>query len=471
MKIALIARNTLYSARGGDTVQIVNTAGCLSKLGISADIKLTNESIDYASYDLLHFFNICRPADILYHVSQSSTPFVVSPNLVDYSEYDKYHRRGLTGFLLSFLSMNSAEYIKTVARWVLGKDKLVSKSYLWKGHRRSIREILNRVALVLPGSMLEYERLIALYKVNPPFQLVPNGVNTSLFAHSHTVQKEEDIVLCAARIEGIKNQVNLIKALNNTRYKVIIAGSPAPNQPGYYRQCRKIAAGNIFFVDHLPQEELLSYYQKAKVHILPSWFETCGLSTLEAGMAGCNVVITNKGYTYEYFADHAFYCDPSSPDSIRKAVDKAFMKSESGQLRERISSLYTWPLAAGSTFNAYKKAIGMNKKLRIGILGTRGIPNHYGGFEQFAEHISAGLVKEGHEVTVYNSHRHPYRLTNWKGVQIVHRYDPEYMIGTAGQFVYDLNCILDARKRGFDITLMLGYTSSSLWGWLFPKKT
>ncbi len=34
------------------------------------------------------------------------------------------------------------------------------------------------------------------------------------------------------------------------------------------------------------------------------------------------------------------------------------------------------------------------KKLKIGILGTRGIPNHYGGFEQFAEHLSQGLVRK-----------------------------------------------------------------------------
>ena len=35
------------------------------------------------------------------------------------------------------------------------------------------------------------------------------------------------------------------------------------------------------------------------------------------------------------------------------------------------------------------------KKLRIGIIGTRGIPNHYGGFEQFAEHLSSGLLQPG----------------------------------------------------------------------------
>lgn len=109
--------------------------------------------------------------------------------------------------------------------------------------------------------------------------------------------------------------------------------------------------------------------------------------------------------------------------------------------------------------------------LKIGILGTRGIPNHYGGFEHFAEHLSKGLTQKGHQVTVYNSSKHPYRQKEWNGVRIVHCFDPEYIIGVPGQFVYDLNCILHARKEKYDVLLMLGYTSSSVWGFLYPGKT
>ena len=107
-------------------------------------------------------------------------------------------------------------------------------------------------------------------------------------------------------------------------------------------------------------------------------------------------------------------------------------------------------------------------KLRIAILGTRGIPNNYGGFEHISEYVSEGLVKRGYGVTVYNSHKHPYQETTWNGVEIRHCYDPEYLIGASGQFVYDLNCLLDARKQHFDVILIMGYTSSSIWGKLYP---
>jgi glycosyltransferase involved in cell wall biosynthesis len=107
--------------------------------------------------------------------------------------------------------------------------------------------------------------------------------------------------------------------------------------------------------------------------------------------------------------------------------------------------------------------------MRIGILGTRGIPNAYGGFEQFAEFLALGLSQKGHEVYVYNSSLHPYMNDIWNNIHIIHCKDFEDKIGTAGQFIYDLNCIRDARKRKFDVLLQLGYTSNSIWHWPWPK--
>jgi glycosyltransferase involved in cell wall biosynthesis len=109
--------------------------------------------------------------------------------------------------------------------------------------------------------------------------------------------------------------------------------------------------------------------------------------------------------------------------------------------------------------------------MKIAILGTRGVPNYYGGFEQFAEFFSVYLVEQGHEVYCYNSHDHPFQEKTFHGVNIIHKHDPEYKYGTFGQFIYDYNCIMDSRKRNFDIILQLGYTSNSIWCFLLPKKS
>jgi glycosyltransferase involved in cell wall biosynthesis len=58
--------------------------------------------------------------------------------------------------------------------------------------------------------------------------------------------------------------------------------------------------------------------------------------------------------------------------------------------------------------------------MRIAILGTRGVPANYGGFETFAERLSTGLVARGHEVTVYcRSHYVSPEQTEYKGVRTV----------------------------------------------------
>ena len=112
----------------------------------------------------------------------------------------------------------------------------------------------------------------------------------------------------------------------------------------------------------------------------------------------------------------------------------------------------------------------LKEGISIAIIGTRGIPNNYGGFEQFAEYLSVGLVQRGCKVTVYNSHSHPFQDKTWNGVDIVHCNDPENKYGTIGQFIYDFNCILDTRRKSYDIILQLGYTSSSIWWRLLPKR-
>lgn len=57
--------------------------------------------------------------------------------------------------------------------------------------------------------------------------------------------------------------------------------------------------------------------------------------------------------------------------------------------------------------------------MRIAILGTRGIPASYGGFETFAEHLATRLISRGHQVTVYcRSHYVSPRQLEYHGVKL-----------------------------------------------------
>jgi len=359
MKIVFIVRATIFTVKGGDTVQVLNTAKYLERIGVEVDIRLTTDKITYEDYDLLHFFNIIRPADILKHLGKTNKPFVVSTVFVEYAEFEQHHRRGIPGFLFRFLSADSIEYLKVMGRLLKSGEKISGKNYLWIGHRRSIQKIIRESACLLPNSENEYKRLAARYQLEKPYHVVPYAVDEELFRPVAHTRKNKLMVICVARIEGRKNQLNLILAIRNTKFELYMIGNPAPHQIDYYNACRKLEAPNIHFIPELSQEELVPYYQQAKVHVLPSWFETAGLSSLEAAAMGCNLVITNKGDAWEYFGEAVQYCDPASPDSIYEAIEKASETSESSLLQQKIYSDFTWRKAASRTFEAYKGVLNL----------------------------------------------------------------------------------------------------------------
>ncbi len=108
--------------------------------------------------------------------------------------------------------------------------------------------------------------------------------------------------------------------------------------------------------------------------------------------------------------------------------------------------------------------------MKIAILGSRGIPNRYGGFEEMAAQVAPLWASAGHEVWVYTVSNHPEKVRMYRGVRVVHIFNPEPALGLSGQFVYDLLCTLHARRKGFDVYLQLGYTTSALWSFLWPKQ-
>src|SRR2546421_10147157 len=59
--------------------------------------------------------------------------------------------------------------------------------------------------------------------------------------------------------------------------------------------------------------------------------------------------------------------------------------------------------------------------MKVAILGTRGIPASYSGFETAAEQLAKRLTARGHEVVVYcRPHVVDRRLTEWRGARPVH---------------------------------------------------
>lgn len=358
MRVLMISRPTHYSSPGGDTVQLECTAEFLRKLGVEIDISLGAKPADYHSYDLLHFFNIIRPGTILPHIRRSGKPFVVSTIYVEYTEYERSIQEGIGGFIRKILPSDVLDYLKVLARRIKNGEPIGSLQYLCIGHRASIKYVANRASMLLPNSNSEYNRLAAKYGIKTAFVPIPNAIHSSIF--SDAVQPNWsfiDAIVCVARIEGLKNQLNLIKAMHGLDMRLFVIGQHSPNHVAYYQECRNVAGTNVTFIEHLPQQELSGIYKAARVHAMPSWFETTGLSSLEAAAMGCNIVISDKGDQREYFKDFAFYCDPGNIDSIRRVVIKAYHAQRNQSFAKYIKNNFIWEKTAEKTLDAYNSIL------------------------------------------------------------------------------------------------------------------
>ncbi len=100
--------------------------------------------------------------------------------------------------------------------------------------------------------------------------------------------------------------------------------------------------------------------------------------------------------------------------------------------------------------------------MKIAILGTRGIPAAYGGFETFAEQLSTRLVARGHQVWVYcRAHAVGARVGEYHGVRLVFlpSIRHKYLETVSHTFISILHMLL--KLRGMDAVLICNAANSA----------
>ncbi len=102
--------------------------------------------------------------------------------------------------------------------------------------------------------------------------------------------------------------------------------------------------------------------------------------------------------------------------------------------------------------------------MKIAILGTRGIPANYGGFETFAEECASGLASRGHDVVVYGrSHYVSKGLETYRGVHLVVL--PTLAWKYTDTVVHTFFSVIHAMFQHFDLILICN-AANSIYAWL-----
>jgi glycosyltransferase involved in cell wall biosynthesis len=337
---------------GGHRVQLDQTRQHLRALGIDADVSFSQDT-DPTAYDIIHGFGL--PPGVIRACRQSGIPVLLS-TIYWGCAYTMAIRQ----------PRNSAAH--WIARARIGLSLLAAAAR--NRHSQKCDRMVDRLTqfrlsyesadLLLPNSRSEAEAIRRELGVTTPFCIVPNAVDPATFTLPKTGEKSGAGAIYAGRIEPHKNQLALIRAMSGSSIHTRIVGPSHRDHSAYHDACVKLAAksgGRVEVLPGLPHEQLPPLYRSAKVHVLPSLFETTGLVSLEAALCGCNIVTTDRGYARDYFGDLAWYCNPDDPVSIRAAVEQANAAPFRAELRERILANYTWEHTAQATAQAYRSVL------------------------------------------------------------------------------------------------------------------
>lgn len=360
-------RSNFFTMPGGDTVQLTKTADCLRASGVKVDFS-TDFFSDLSNYDLVHLSNVTRIHETYLcakNAVKQKKPIALSTIYWPMEEFEQQGQIGLRRVLSSHLSIDQIERMKAVARMLVDAEarNRATTCLLTVGYTQMQQYVLNHANCLLPNSEIEMRKLEENFGIRgKQYIVIPNAIDGNIAKKAYAAKDDPEFdkyangVICVGRIETRKNQLSLVKALDGMGYRLVLVGAVSKNHRAYYNQIMEIVERNpeFYYIPEIDNSKLYSLYKRCKVSALPSWLDTPGLVSLEAGSMGCNLVVSSRGSTYDYFGEYASYCEPDDVGSIRRAIMTELAKERNDQLRQRIFEKYTWDEASKKTKEAYE---------------------------------------------------------------------------------------------------------------------
>lgn len=361
-------RNILFATRadyltrkGGDTIQLLKTKYYLeNNLGYRVEIVTDAKSLhDYPDIRIVHIFNLQTATQTLQYVVEAKRQGkkVVLSTIY----WDLLHSYIVEKLFSKFGNIHFAKGLSLI--FSLFKPLLnimPGERYLRKDYISIRKSIIDNCDLLLPNSFEEMEIIeneFGYKNLCEKSYVVPNAVALNDSLPESNIQKNGIVII--GRIEPNKNQLNFIKAIKKSKLKderIYIIGRVGDLE--YYNKLREEASDlqHVTFIEELPYEQVVEYYKKCKVHVLPSFRESPGLVSLEALYYGCNIVVAGKPYcpiNFYCFSTFGFICDPYSTTSIARAIERAYKNNLS--VPEEYFEKFSFLNVAIETHNAYEK--------------------------------------------------------------------------------------------------------------------
>lgn len=182
----------------------------------------------------------------------------------------------------------------------------------WDEYAQRVGAGLRAADFVLAPTAAMRASLLENYGALPPSAVVPNGRAAAPFPSAN----KEPFIFSAGRFwdEG-KNLATLQLAAATLDWPVYLAGS-------------EIAKKNVIGLGRLSPNELGKWLSRARIFCLPARYEPFGLSALEAGLAGCALVLGDIPSLREVWGEAAIFVSPNDDEKLRARLQQLIGDSD-----------------------------------------------------------------------------------------------------------------------------------------------
>ena len=245
-----------------------------------------NSTLASISPDILHFH---QPLPWAYLFAKAKCAKVLSCHGLHFSETSKRPRRGYLNRLLLPRAIGSADIVCAPSKWL--------------------------------ADYLEEE-------YNVECTVLPNGVNTSVFAPIEGAKSRSNVILYVGRFAANKGLREIYEAAKVLReYEFWLVGDHLKGT------VRVPSLPNIRLMGRIEHDELNQYYNQASACVFPSYWETFSIAGLEAMACGRAIIATKLGFS-EYLENgrNGLIVEPGRPEELIESI-KYLMQNESARSR------------------------------------------------------------------------------------------------------------------------------------------
>lgn len=222
----------------------------------------------------------------------------------------------------------------------------------WESYRRRVTRGLRRADLVVAPTAAMLASAETTYGPFRASQVIVNGRD-----RLDAPQTKSALILSAGRVwDEAKNIGMVARAAARLRWPVYVAGQCQHPDGGGERRF-----DGVRFLGRLASDALADWYGRAAIYALPARYEPFGLTALEAGLAGCALVLGDIPSLREVWGEAALFVDPDDDDALvatlNRLADDCSLRTTMADRAQRRARQMTASRMARAYFEAYQQLL------------------------------------------------------------------------------------------------------------------